>query len=434
MNKILSFLLLSMAATIVHAQSASEPADIIDLDRIVAVVNNDVIVASELQRRVREVRKSLRDAGTPPPSSAALARQVLERLILERLQLQIADSNGIRVSDNDLNQAIENIAKRNKLSLRQFRDVLERDGVDFAGFREQIRKEMLLTRVRQRSVASKVTVTPREIDNYLATIAQQGGSGSEYHIGHILVAVPEAASSEQISAARDKADSILQRLNNGEDFAQLAATDSDGQQALKGGDLGWRKANELPTLFSDVVPKLKLGEISAPIRSPSGFHIIKLLDIRSDSRYVIKQTKARHILIRTNELINDAEAKTRLNQLKTRIENGEDFAELARSHSDDTTSATHGGDLGWLNPGDTVPLFENKMKQLAPGEVSAPFKSQFGWHIVQVLKRRDFDDTEKVRRAKAANKIRKRKSDEEVQSWLRQLRDEAYVELRLDDE
>ena len=433
MKKILNSLILFFVTAAGHTQS-NTPADIIELDRIVAVVNTDVIVKSELRRRIREVRKSLENSGTPPPSSDALSRQVLERLILERLQLQIAENNGIRINDNGLNRAIENIAKRNQLSLRKFRDVLERDGVDFAKFREQIRNEMLLTRVRQRSVASKVSVTPREIDNYLATVAQQGGGSNEYHIGHILVAVPEAATSEQISAAREEAEEIIQRLNNGEDFAQLAATESDGQQALEGGDLGWRKSTELPTIFSDLIPKMKPGELTSPIHSPSGFHIVKLKDLRGDTRYVIKQVHARHILIRTNDLISDADAQTRLQQLKIRIENNDDFSELARSHSDDTASATQGGDLGWLNPGDTVPLFENQMKQLVAGEVSKPFQTQFGWHIVQVIEHQDFDDTEKVRRTKAAGKIRKRKLDEEVQSWLRQLRDESFVELRLDDE
>ncbi len=434
MKHLLSALILYLAATTGYAQSDTQAIDIIELNRIVAIVNNDVIVESELRARIRQVRDSLRKSGTQPPSIEALSHQVLERLILERLQLQIAQDNGIRVSDNDLNRAVETIAKRNKLTLRKFRDVIESGGLDFAKFREQIRREMVLTRVRQRSVAAKVSVTPREIDNYLATVAQQGGGSNEFHIGHILVAVPEAASSEQISEAREKAADILQRLNNGEDFAQLAATDSDGQQALEGGDLGWRKAAELPTIFADAIPGLKPGEVSRAIRSPSGFHIVKLLDLRGDSRYVIKQTKARHILIRTNELISDSDAQTRLTQLKIRIENNENFAELARSHSDDTTSATRGGELGWLNPGDTVPMFENTMNKLAINGVSEPFKSQFGWHIVQVMQRQDFDDTEKVRRTKAANKIRNRKLDEEVQNWLRQLRDESYVELRLDDE
>lgn len=432
MKTILSLLLLLLMPIAGYSQSSS-PADIIELDRIVAVVNNDVIVQSELQNRIRDVRKALENSGTPPPSSEALTKQVLERLILERLQLQVAEDNGIRINDNGLNRAIESIAGRNQLSVKQFRDVLERDGVDFGKFREQIRNEMLLTRVRQRSVASKVSVSPREIDNFLATVAQQGGGSNEYKISHILISVPEAASSEQIISAKDKALKIIERLKNGEDFAQVAAVESDGQQALEGGDLGWRKATELPTIFSTVVPKLKPGGLTDPIRSPSGFHIVKLNDLRGDSRYVIKQIKARHILIQTNELISDSDAKIRLQQLKIRIENNENFGELARAHSDDTSSATHGGDLGWLNPGDTVPRFENQMKELGIGQISEPFQSQFGWHIVQVVERQDFDDTVKVRRAKAADKIRKRKLDEEVQNWLRQLREESFVELRLDD-
>ena len=406
---------------------------IIEIDRIVAVVNNDVIVESELRSRLREVRAQLRQSGTVPPEESALTRQVLERLILDKLQLQIALENGLRVEEQELTRALENIASRNQLTLRQFRDVLERDGFDFGRFREQVRNEILLTRVRQRSVERRVTVTPREIDNFLATREQQGGSENEYRLGHILIAVPEAASADDIDAARARAETVLARLREGEDFAQVAAEVSDGQQALQGGDLGWRKSSELPTIFAEVVLGLDPGGLSEPTRSPSGFHIVKLVDLRGDSRYVITQTRARHILIRPNDVISDDDAKRRLVQLKVRIENGEDFAELARANSDDTVSATRGGDLGWLNPGDTVPQFERAMNDLYEGLVSEPFRTTFGWHIVQVTGRRDHDDTEQVRRSRAADQIRKRKMDEEVQSWLRQLRDEAYVELRLEE-
>jgi peptidyl-prolyl cis-trans isomerase SurA len=408
-------------------------APIVELDRIVAVVNKDVIVESELRDRVRQVRGQLRESGTVPPDETALTRQVLERLVLERLQLQVAQSNRIRVDDAELTRALEQIASRNQLTLRQFRDVLERDGFDFGRFREQVRNEILLGRVRQRSVERRVKVTPREIDNFLATADRQGGGDNQYRLGHILIAVPEAASADDIDGARAEVGSVLERLGAGEDFAQIAAEVSDGQQALRGGDLGWRKGSELPTIFAEQVSDMQPGDVRGPIRSPSGFHVVRLHEVRGDSRFVVTQTHARHILVTVNDLVSDEEAQRRLAQLKVRIQNGEPFDELARSHSDDTVSATRGGDLGWLNPGDTVPNFERAMKTLPEGEVSDPFRTQFGWHVLQVLGRRQHDDTDQVRRARAAEQIRARKLDEEVQTWLRQLRDEAYVELRLDE-
>ncbi len=424
--------LLAAAVTAVPAAHAQR-TPIVEMDRIVAVVNKDVIVQSELDERLREVRGQLRQSGTPPPLETALARQVLERIILERLQLQIAQETGIRVEEEELNRAVERIAERNQLSVRQFRDVLERDGFDFARFREQVRNEILLTRVRQRSVERRVSVSPREIDNFLATEKQQGGGVNEYRLAHILIAVPEAASAEQIDAARARAEQVRAQVSAGGDFAQVAAEVSDGQQALQGGDLGWRKGPELPTIFAQAVPSLKPGEVSPLIRSPSGFHIVKLMDVRGDTRFVITQVHARHILVRPNDVVPDSEAQRRLEQLKIRIVNGEPFDELARAHSDDTVSATRGGDLGWLNPGDTVPEFERTMQSLEEGQVSDPFRTQFGWHIVQVVARRDHDDTEQLRRTRAAEQIRMRKMDEEVQTWLRQLRDEAYVEVRLEE-
>lgn len=423
-----ALLLLCTAWSAVPAQDSLR-----EIDRIVAVVNNDVIVESELRTRLRDVRAQLRESGTQSPPEAALTRQVLERLILDKLQLQRAGETGLRVEDDELNKAIESIAERNKLSIRQFRDVLERDNIDFAQFREQVRNEILLTRVRQRAVERRVSVSDREIDSFLATRAQQGSNVDEYRLSHILISLPEAASADQIDAARARAEEIAARLASGEDFAQLAAEVSDGQQALEGGDLGWRKSAELPTIFADAVPGLKPGDVSPIIRSPSGFHIVKLVDLRGDSRYVVTQTKARHILVRPNDIVSDDEARRRLAQLRIRIENGESFDELARSHSDDTVSATRGGDLGWVNPGDTVPDFEREMSSLRAGEISEPFRTQFGWHVVQVLERRDHDDTEQVRRTRAREQIRKRKLDEEIQNWLRLLRDEAYVELRLEE-
>jgi peptidyl-prolyl cis-trans isomerase SurA len=412
------------------APAATRPATV-ELDRIVAVVNDDVIVKSELDSRVRTIRASLRQAGTAAPPEAVLEKQVLERLILDRLQLQKADQMGMRVDDATLNRAVATLAQQNGLSVRAFRDVLERDGYDFRQFREDVRNEILIGRLQQREINDRITITEREIDNYLATRAKQGSSQEEYHLAQILISVPEAASPEDIQRARAKAEKVLASLQAGADFAQTAVAVSDGQQALKGGDLGWRAQQQLPSIFAEPVRHMEPGQISGLIRSPSGFHIVKLLEKRGDSKRVITQTHARHILIRTDELTSDKDAQRQLEQLKQRIENGQSFEELARAHSDDRASAVNGGDLGWLSPGDTVPNFERELDKLPTGAVSEPFRSQFGWHIVQVLGRRKYDGTDQIRRAQALEEIRQRKGEQELESWLRQLRDEAYVEYRL---
>lgn len=422
---------LSLAIS-VDARSQTAP-EIIEIDRIVAVVNDDVIVQSEMLTRMRVVVEQLENSGVPAPPRDVLEKQVLEQLILDRLQMQIAASTGIRVDDEALNRQIADIARRNNLTLREFRDILERDGFVYATFREEIRKELMKSRVQQRQVQDRVQVTDRDIDNYLATRDKQGGENPEYRLGHILVAVPDGASPEELADARDEAEDILARLHAGANFGRTAAAESDGQQALEGGDLGWRKGGELPTLFEEVAPKLEKGEVSDVIRSSSGFHIIKLIDARGAERHVINQTHARHILIKTNEVLNANAARSRLRVLRARILNGADFNELARASSDDPGSAVKGGDLGWLSPGDTIPPFEKTMNSLEVDAISEPFETQFGWHIVQVLGRRDRDSTDEVRRAKAAEALQKRKIDEELQSWFRQIRDEAYIEYRLDE-
>ncbi len=407
--------------------------EIVEIDRIVAVVNDDVIVYSEMQARLRTVVEQLEKAGVPAPPRDVLEKQVLEQLILDRLQMQIGTATGIRVDDETLNRQIAEIARQNNLTLREFRDILARDGYNFAIFREEIRSELIKSRVQQRQVEDRVQVTGRDIDNYLATREKQGGNNPEYRVGHILIAVPDGASPEELAEARDEAEDIVARLNAGANFGRTAAAESDGRQALEGGDLGWRKADELPTLFDNVVPKLDKGELSDIVRSSSGFHIIKLMDIRGAERHVINQTHARHILIKTNEIISNNQARSRLAVLRSRIVNGADFNELARANSDDGGSAVKGGDLDWLSPGDTIPPFEKAMDALAVDEISKPFETQFGWHIIQVLGRRDRDSTEEVQRAKAAETLRKRKVDEELQTWFRQIRDEAYIEYRLDE-
>jgi len=400
------------------------------LDRIVAVVNDDVVLQSELEQEVATIAAQLRQRNIAMPDEQTLTRQVLERLIMQRLQLAVAERNGIRVDEATLNAAVQRIAEQNNLSLSQFRATLENEGFDYSTFRDNLRNEIILTRLHQRQAESRVNVSPQEIDEHLAS--QGGGSATEYLVGHILIAMPENASSEQAQQARERAEEVRRLLAEGGDLAQLAASYSDSSTALDGGSLGWRSQGELPTLFANQVPQLAVGETGQIIQSPGGFHLIQLLNRRSADQAVITQTHARHILIQPNAVVSDRDARLRLEALRQRIQSGADFAELARANSDDKGSASQGGDLGWASPGTFVPSFEQTMSKLAPGEISEPFRSNFGWHIVQVLERRQRDATDELRRAKAAETIRQRKSEEALEAWLRQLREEAYVDIRLE--
>ncbi|EGL55603.1 parvulin-like peptidyl-prolyl isomerase [Methylophaga aminisulfidivorans MP] len=410
-----------LLATNVWAQS---------LDKIVAVVNDEVILESDLQDMEQTIRQQIRQRDAAMPPSDILRKQVLERLIMQRLQIQEADKVGIRVGDDALNAALKQIADKNQLTLRQFRDVLEKDGYDFSQFRETIRDEMIIARLRKSQVEDRVVVSDREVDNFLATQKIQDGGQVEYDLQHILISIPEAASPEEVQAAQEKLEKVQALLKEGGDFSQVAAGYSDGQNALEGGELGWRKQGELPSLFADVVPTLAVGEVSQPLRSGSGFHLVRVKDKKSEDVHLVKQTLASHILIKTNELTTDEEAQQRLEKLRERIVNGEDFAELARANSDDTGSAIDGGSLGWVSPGVMVPEFEEKMNSLAVGEMSDVFKSRFGWHLIKVFDRREENMAEEYQRSKAREQIRQRKIDEEMETWLRSMRDEAYVEYR----
>ncbi len=401
------------------------------LDRIVAVVNEEVITQDELDRRLELVKKQLARQGTALPESEALTRQLLERLIMDRILLQYARQTGLRIDDFQLDRAIAAIAEQNRMTLAQFREVLARDGVDYADFREEIRKEMILARLREREIDSRITVSEGEIDNFLATQATQI-TGGEYAVSHILVRVPEQATSSEIQARRARAEEALTELKAGKPFAQVAAVYSDAPDALQGGYLGWRPLSRLPELFADAVVKLNPGEVSEILRSPNGFHILRLEDRRGPGAPVqVTQTRVRHILLRPGETLSEDEARNRLLQLRERIVNGADFAELARLHSEDP-SASQGGDLGWVSPGDTVPAFERAMDNLRPGEVSEPVKTPLGWHLIQVLERRTGEMTKERERVLARQSIKARKADEAYEEWLRQLRDQAYVEIRLE--
>jgi len=403
------------------------------LNSIVASVNNDVVLESELRKRSTMVISQLQAQQAELPPRSALQKQVLDRLILENLQLQLAERNGIRIDDEKLNNNMRNLAKQNDMSLSEFRETLEQDGYDYVAFRQQFRNQITINQIRQEMVENRVEVTEQEVDRLLATAASFNDQNREYHLAHILVSTPEAASPDQIQEAKKRADDMLTRLRGGTDFEQMAIAESDGQQALSGGDLGWRKTGQLPSLFSDVVGQLQIGQISDLIRSPSGFHIVKIMDIRGDQQHMIEQTRARHILLKPDTLVSEQEIKTRMAQLRERIAQGEDFAVLARAHSQDPGSGSQGGDLGWVTPGQMVPEFEQAMNELAIGEVSQPVQSRFGWHLIQVQYRREQDETDDYRRTRARESIRQRKTDEQLEVWLRRLRDEAYVENHLDN-
>lgn len=402
------------------------------LDRIVAVVEDDVILDRELTREVGNIVKKLQANNVMIPPSFILRKQVLERIVLDKLQRQKAARAGIRVSDEMLRNSVADIARRNNLTVDEFRVELENQGISFQGFEEDIRNEIIINQLRAREIGSRIKVTDREVSHYLETQGDVGEAKVQYHLGHILISIPEAASSSVIQKAREKANKVIAKLRDGADFEQTAVAESDGGNALKGGDLGWRAIGGIPTLFVDSVTKMNPGDIANLIRSPSGFHIIKMLELKGVDKHIVTKTKARHILIKTNELIDDAEARKRLKSLKNRILDGDSFSSLARSNSDDKGSALNGGALGWVGPGDLVPAFEAAMKKLAIDEISDPVQTQFGWHLVQVLEREDRDNSIEHKKNRVREEIRKRKIEEETELWLRRIRDEAFVNINLD--
>lgn len=405
----------------------------VELDRILAVVDEDVVMQSELEEQMNRVRMQLRQQGSQMPPTSVLERQVMERLVLEKIQLQLADRVGVEVAEEALDRAVGDIAVRNNLTLEQFREIIESEGHEFEGFRDQVRQEIVMAKLRKSEVDNRVRVRDREIENFLVYEFNEESSGLEYRLSHILVSTPDGADNAEIRTAREKAEDVVRRVDEGGDFATLAISVSDGQTALEGGDLGWRKAEEIPSLFADSVSNMDVGDISGVITNPSGFHIVMLTDQREGEKIMIEQHKVRHILVEPNELVAPDQALIRIAQLKARLEGGDDFEQLARTHSDDRVSALEGGDLGWVSQGKMDPAFEEVMLVIDIGMISAPFKSEFGFHILQVLDRREFDGTEEVKRDRARRAIRQRKLDEKRQSWLRRLRDEAYVEYRVDE-
>ncbi|TAK86284.1 MAG: molecular chaperone SurA [Betaproteobacteria bacterium] len=427
MRRWLVILLLAVSPPAAAAQNASL------VDRIVAVVNKEVITLSELNEAVSAAERQLRRQGTPAPERPVLERQLLERLILEKAQLQMARDSGIRVDDLQLDRAVQRIAQNNNMTLADFRRALERDGVVFDTWREELRDQILLSRLREREVDDKVQVSDSEIDLFLEEMKTQP-ERAEYNVSHVLVRIPEQASPERIEAARAKAEKALAEARSGTDFAAVAASYSDAPDAISGGALGWRSHERLPEVFAAVLAKMKPGEVSEVLRSPAGFHLLKLIDRRGlDAGAPVTQTRARHILIRTSEVVSESEARRRLADLRERIVSGAaDFGEMARVHSDDN-SAARGGELDWIYPGDSVPDFERALNELKVGEISQPVKTPFGYHLIQVLERRSADMSPERRRLQARQALRERKSEEAYQEWLRQVRDQAYVELRLEE-
>jgi len=437
MKRIGLFAILMVAAmgAVAQVDDDSGASDLL-LDRVVALVNDAVITQLELDAEVRFAVVQLRRQGTPLPQQSTLERQVLERMIITRILELEASQTGIRVSDSQLNQALERMAAENSMTRDQFQEAMQADGLDFIRFREKIRGEIQIARLKEREVDNRINISQAEIDSYLRNEEAKGveEKSDEYLVAHILLLVPEGANAEEIRLKRDVAADAISRLEGGADFRQVAAGVSDAADALEGGMLGWRTAARLPELFLDAVSGMRIGEVSDVLRSANGFHIVKLVDKRgSDTPIIVQQTHAQHILIRLNEIVSEGDALQRLSGLKQRLElGGEDFAELARQHSDDA-SAAKGGDLGWLSPGETVPEFERAMDALQPGQVSDPVRSPFGFHLIKVLERRDEDLSEERQRVMARQAIRLRKSDAAYQDWVRQQRDKAYVEYRLEE-
>ena len=427
---LVAFACLAGPAALAQTREASSSGVL--LDRVAATVNEGVVLSSELDEQIVTISERLRSQKLDLPPTNVLRQQVLDRLVLQELQMQRADRAGIKVSDETLNNALRDVAEQNKISLADLPAALAAQGIDYASYRDTMRKELAMQILRQRDVIARINVSPREIDQFMERQKKMPSESNEYNVSHILIAVPQAATPEQLDESTKKADEVYQRATAGEDFGRLAVAFSNAQTALEGGSLGWRKGPELPTFLAEVIAGMKTGDITKPIRTPSGFHILKLNEMRGNAQVIVNQVHARHILIKPNELQDDATVQQKLLGIRDRILNkGENFTAVASVVSEDPGSAAEGGDLGWAGPGTFVPEFEKQLAQLQPDEISQPFRTQFGWHIIQLLGRRQFDTTDDVRRQRAFTALRESKADEETELWLRRLRDEAYVEYKL---
>jgi peptidyl-prolyl cis-trans isomerase SurA len=435
MRKIALFCFSAVAAALLSTVSFGQTRDIGVhgelLDRIAAIVNDGLVLKSELDAQMDAVTKRLQEQKVELPSQSVLKQQVLDRLILQEIQSQHAKRVGLTVSDEQLNSALQEIASRNKIPFDQLPTALAAQGVDYKQYREGMRKELTLSTLRQRDVISHINVSPHELEQFLAR-QQTAAASDEFNVSHILLSLPEAATPQQLEEITHKAQDLSARAAKGEDFGQLAIANSNSQTALDGGQLGWRKGTQLPEFILQLVTKMKAGDVSQPVRTPSGFHIVKLNERRSgEAQVIINQIHVRHILMKTNELDDDETVRQKLSKLRERILKGEDFGGLASTNSADPGSAPDGGDLGWSGPGTFVPEFDKAIADLKTNEISEPFKSRYGWHIVQMLGTRTYDSTDDVRRQRAFAAIRESKADEETELWLRRLRDEAFVEIKM---
>ena len=401
------------------------------LDKIIAIVDDDVVLQSELNRRMSSIMKQIKQSNTTAPPEDLLKKQVLDRLISERIQLSIGYNAGVRISDDELNQAIGRVAASNNLSIDQYIDRLTMEGTSLSIIREEVRHELIIMRVQQASIMRRIRVSDQELNNFLNSEEGQLVSSPDVNIGQILLAVSSNASKASIDRVSNQAMDLYQQIQDGKDFKELALSYSMDQSALQGGDLGWRNMAQLPKIFSQEIDLLTLGTVSEPIRSGAGFHLIKLYDRRGGDAKLIEQNLVRHILLEPNALRNKLDTKKFLQQIKNQVLAGEDFEQLAKAHSEDKSSALDGGNLGWSTPGMFVPEFEATMNNIAVGEISEPFESQFGWHILQVTDRRQQDFSEEILRNRAQNLIRQRKYDEELQVWLQEIKDEAFIEIKI---
>jgi peptidyl-prolyl cis-trans isomerase SurA len=414
------------------AQTRDMSSSGIALDRVVAIVNEGIVLQSQLDTQSALIAERLRGQNSQLPPADVIRQQVLERLILQEIQVQRASRLGVQVPDEMLNEALRDVAKRNNIDFEQMPAALEQQGIDYASYREEMRREIMLTLLRQRDVYPRIYVSPRELEQALERDASQAGVNTEFDVSHILLSLPETATTEEMAKVEDLARDIHRRSVTGEDFGQLALAYSKAQSALERGKLGWRRLNQLPQFIGDLVVNMKAGDVSDPVRTPTGFHIVRLDGTRGGDTgpVMVEQIHARHILMRPNEVQDDATTRQRLTAIRDRILAGEDFAALASVTSEDPGSASRGGDLGWTSPGTFDPQFEEVLSGLQPDGISEPFRTQFGWHIVQLLGRRTFDQSDELRRQRVLTALRESKVDEETELWLRRLRDEAYVEIR----
>lgn len=403
------------------------------LDRIVAVVNNGVVLQSELDNAVQQTRQSLQAQGRPLPPANTLRKRVLQTLVMRRLQLEVANRTGISVSSREVDSALQSIAQQNHMSMQQFQQAVKSEGMNYSQFRQRVHDELIIDKLRQQEVAKRVNVSEHEVNLYLQNQAARGKTDQSYHLSQILIAVPSTADSQQVKQARAKAQGLLKQIRHGASFSRLAISESDGQQAIKGGDLGWMQAGAMPTFFASVVPQMKPGQVSNIIRGPGGFHIVKLDGVRGGKREVVTEYHLLHIMLKPSQVRSEAQTQAQMENLYKQLKNGASFAKLARTYSDDSTSANQGGDLGWEPKQDFSQPFLSHVTQLSKGQISKPFRTPSGWHIVKMLGKRKRDKTEQMRREEARRELRRRKMNEQYQAYLRNLRAQAYIQYRLNN-